>query len=60
MALTKETVIQQIEVVGEHKHVQVRTDTVVKEDGTEIISIPGHFIGISIRIESNDFLIANK
>ena len=32
MALTKETVIQQIEVVGEHKHVQVRTDTVVKED----------------------------
>ena len=36
MALTKETVIQQIEVVGEHKHVQVRTDTVVKEDGTEL------------------------
>ena len=36
MALTKETVIQQIEIVGEHKHVQVRTDTVVKEDGTEL------------------------
>ena len=36
MALTKETEIAKIEVVGEHKHIQVRTDTVVKEDGTEI------------------------
>jgi hypothetical protein len=36
MALTKETEIAKIEVVGQHKAVQVRTDTVVKEDGTEI------------------------
>ena len=36
MAITKETQIAKIEVVGEHKHVQVATDTVIKEDGTEI------------------------
>ena len=36
MALTKTTEIGQIEVVTTHKNVQVRTDTVVKEDGTEL------------------------
>ena len=36
MALTKSTVDDKIEVVGEHKAIQVRTATVVKEDGTEL------------------------
>ena len=36
MALTKETVIGKIEVVTDFKHIQVRMDTVVKEDGTEL------------------------
>ena len=36
MALTKETQIGKIEVVGKYKCVQVRTDTVVMEDGTEL------------------------
>ncbi len=36
MAITKETQIGKIEVVGKHKCVQVRTDTVVIEDGTEL------------------------
>ena len=36
MAITKETEIAKIEVIGEYKHVQVRTDTVIKEDGAEI------------------------
>ncbi|BAQ86371.1 hypothetical protein [uncultured Mediterranean phage uvMED] len=36
MALTKETQIGRIEVVGEYKIVQVRTDTVVFEDGNEL------------------------
>ena len=36
MALTKEIVIGQMEVVGEYKAIQVRTDTVIKEDGTEL------------------------
>jgi hypothetical protein len=33
MAITKETQIGKIEVVGKYKSVQVRTDTVVMEDG---------------------------
>lgn len=36
MALTKETQIGKIEVVGKYKSVQVRTDTVVIEDGNEL------------------------
>jgi len=36
MAITKETIVEKIEVVGEYKSVQVATDTVIKEDGTEI------------------------
>ena len=36
MAITKETEIAKIEVVGQYKAVQVATDTVIKEDGTEI------------------------
>jgi|TARA_Y100000114_G_C11638964_1_gene268252 hypothetical protein len=36
MALTKETEIAKIEVVGTYKHVQVRTDTIVKEDDVEL------------------------
>ena len=36
MAITKETQIGKIEVVGKYKCVQVRTDTVVMEDGTEL------------------------
>ena len=36
MALTEETVQDKIEVVGEFKHIQVRTATVIKKDGTEI------------------------
>lgn len=36
MAITKETIIEKIEVVGINKCVQVATDIVIKEDGTEI------------------------
>ena len=36
MALTKETQIGKIEVVGKYKCVQVRTDIVVMEDGEEL------------------------
>ena len=36
MAITKETLIGKMEIVGEFKSVQVRTDTVLKEDGTEL------------------------
>ena len=36
MALTEETIQDKIEIVGDFKHVQVRTATVIKRDGTEI------------------------
>lgn len=36
MAITKEEIIQKIEVVGVHKCVQVATDIIIKEDGVEI------------------------
>ena len=36
MAITKETQIGKIEVVAPHKSVEVRTDTVIMEDGTEL------------------------
>ncbi len=36
MALTKRTEQDQIEVVGQFKHIQVRSVTIVEEDGTEI------------------------
>lgn len=36
MAITKQTQIGKIEVVGKYKSVQVRTDTVVMEDGEEL------------------------
>ena len=36
MALTEETVQDKIEIVSEHKFIQVRTATVIKRDGTEI------------------------
>ena len=36
MAINKETQIGKIEVVGKYKSVQVRTDTVIIEDGEEL------------------------
>ena len=36
MALTEETVQDKIEIVGDFKHVQVRTATVIKRDSAEI------------------------
>ena len=36
MAITKETEIGKMEVVTQYKHIQVRMDTVIKEDGVEL------------------------
>ena len=36
MALTEETLQDKIEIVGEHKMVQVRTATAIKRDGIEL------------------------
>ena len=36
MAITKEILQDKIEIVGSFKHIQVRTATIIKEDGKEI------------------------
>tara|TARA_B100000989_G_scaffold186930_1_gene140635 strand:+ start:996 stop:1247 length:252 start_codon:yes stop_codon:yes gene_type:complete len=36
MAITKEIIQDKIEVVGDFRHIQVRTAQVIKEDGVEI------------------------
>ena len=36
MAITKELIEDKIEVVGDYKAIQVRTATVIKEDGVEL------------------------
>jgi len=36
MALTEETVQDKIEIVGDFKHIQVRTAQIIKRDGVEI------------------------
>ncbi len=36
MAITKEIIEDKIEIVGDYKFVQVRTATVIKEDGVEL------------------------
>ena len=36
MALTEEIVQDKIEIVGDFKHVQVRTATIIKRDGVEV------------------------
>lgn len=36
MALTKDTIEDKIEIVGEYKTIQIRTATIIKEDDVEI------------------------
>ena len=36
MALSEETLQDKIEIVGDHKHIQIRTATVIKRDDVEI------------------------
>jgi hypothetical protein len=36
MAITKRTEEDKIEIVGQFKHIQVRTATVIEEDGVEL------------------------
>ena len=46
MAITKEIIQDKIEVVGDFKHIQVRTATVIKEDGVELSrSFHRHVVG---------------
>ena len=59
MAITKTKEISKIEVVTEYKHVQVKTDTVIKEDGTEISrSAHRHVLAPGTRLDGSDNLVA--
>jgi hypothetical protein len=52
MALTEEIVQDKIEIVGDFKHIQVRTATIIKRDGTEISrSFHRHVIAPDISAE---------
>ena len=55
MAITKRTEQDKIEVVGKFKHIQVRTATVIEEDGVEISrSFSRHVVAPNI---SSDALV---
>jgi len=46
MALTERTVEDKIEIVGDYKHIQVRTAVVIERDGVEISrSFHRHVVG---------------
>ena len=53
MAITKEQIIEKIEVVGINKCIQVATDIVIKEDGAEI-SRARHRHGLTVCTSSKD------
>ena len=55
MTITKEIIIAKVEIVGEHKHVQVAVDTIIKEDGTELSrSRHRHVVQPDMDISSED------
>ena len=52
MAITKEAIIGKMEVVTEFKHIQVRMDTVIKEDGKEVSrSYHRHIVSSNVSAE---------
>tara|TARA_R100001163_G_scaffold44118_1_gene33285 strand:+ start:1598 stop:1879 length:282 start_codon:yes stop_codon:yes gene_type:complete len=58
MAITKETLVGKIEVVGEFKSVQVRNDTVIKEDDTELTRKYHRHVLHPGTLDSSDNLVA--
>ena len=58
MAITKETQIGKIEVVGKYKLVQVRTDTVVIEDDVELTRKYHRHVLQSGTLDSDENLVA--
>lgn len=57
MALTERTAQDKIEIVGDHRHVQIRTATIIERDGKEISrTFSRHVVapGADISAESDD------
>ena len=55
MAITKEIVEDKIEIVGDYKNIQVRTATVIKEDGKELTrSFHRHIVPCVTSVQNAD------
>jgi hypothetical protein len=55
MALTKETVEDKIEIVGDYKNIQIRTATIIKEDSVEINrSFHRHTLACVLSVKNDD------
>jgi hypothetical protein len=55
MAITKETIEDKIEIVGDYKAIQVRTATVIKEDGVELSrSFHRHVVDCVSSVKNDD------
>jgi hypothetical protein len=55
MAITKETIEDKIEIVGDYKAIQVRTATVIKEDGVELTrSFHRHVVSCVSSVKNED------
>ena len=55
MAITKTTEEDKIEVVGEYKAIQIRTATVIKENGTELTrSFHRHVVECVSSVQNDD------
>ena len=55
MAITKEIIEDKIEVVGDYKSIQVRTATVIKEDGVELTrSFHRHVLDCVSSVKNDD------
>ena len=55
MAITKELIEDKIEVVGDYKTIQVRTATVIKEDGVELTrSFHRHTVDCVSSVQNDD------
>ena len=55
MAITKEIIEDKIEIVGDYKTIQVRTATVIKEDGVELTrSFHRHAVDCVSSVKNDD------
>ena len=55
MAITKELIEDKIEVVGDYKAIQIRTATVIKEDGVELSrSFHRHVLDCVSSVQNDD------
>ena len=59
MALTESIEYDKIEVVGQHKHVQVRKATVIKKDGNELTRSFERFVLNPGTLDESDNLVDN-